>query len=213
MFASQNGTCTSEDHISSFSISIHIRFLIQVVPLLAVLVPVPPIFALPAQAVKSRLRAGASLLVLQIHFFHPAPVSNVILTAQPVPDRLSTNATLAQLLVLSLPAVDVYLRAPNPNILTLRLQHAKLVILVALHVPAQVHRVVSHVPAQLRFSVAVHVFLRIVRATSYLGLVCVYLHLCKFHPRHRDQDQDLQVHCLLLQAWPIQRRQHPQIPR
>ena len=71
--------------------------LVQVVPPLAVLVPVLPIFVLHAQTVNLHLRANASLLVLRIHFPLPVPVLNVILTARLVPERPSTNAAPAHL--------------------------------------------------------------------------------------------------------------------
>ena len=178
--------------------------------------PDPPISVLHAQVVNLHLRANASLRVLQIHFPLPVPVLNVILTAPPVQEHPLTNAVLAHLPVQSSLLVGACLHAPNLNFWTLQLQHADHAIPAALHVLDWVQGTVSDVQARVRFSVAVHAFLRTVktRAASYLDSVYVYLNLWKFQVPHnphcrgprcrcrcrQDQDRDTQDLCQLLQV-------------
>jgi hypothetical protein len=172
---------------------LHLRlipFPAQLVRPLVAPVPVPPISVLRAKVANWPLRENASLPVLRILFPLPVPVSNVTLIARPAPDYPSTNAPPARLPVLSSRMEDVYLHALKLNISTLQALHVKHVIQVALRVPDQVQRAVSHVRAQLRSFVTALVFLQIVkaRAASYLGSVYVCLSLCKYLvARERDQ--------------------------
>lgn len=157
-----NMTCTGETiFFSTFSIlKLHLH---QLVPPLAVLVLVPPISASPVQVVNSYFQALVSLLVLQIHIPLPIPVLVVILIARPAPDHLSTSATPAHPLALSLLTGDVYPLARNHNISTRQPRHVKPAILAALRVPDQVQMTVLPVPALLKFFVADHVLMQIVR--------------------------------------------------
>lgn len=158
-----NFTCTGE---KSFFPHFPSLILEQLVPPLAVRVLVPPTSASHAQVVNSCFRAHASLPVLQIRIPPPVLVLLVIPTARPALDRPSTNATLAHLPVLSLLTEDVYLHAPNLNISTRRPRHVKHVIRAALHVPDQVRIPVSPALALLRFFVAAHVLMQIVRTRA-----------------------------------------------